>query len=544
MVLAGVARAGTPVPGFLETPVASGLSIPIAIAFLPDDRMLVAEKGGRVVLVDDGTVTPLVTIPVCTAGDLGLAGIAADPDFATNGFFYLYRTESDGGCAAGPGRSNEVVRLTMAPDGTVSLASLVVLLTGIPTQFGFHQGGCLRVGPDGKLYVAVGDGAVGDNAGCPGTASNPFAQDLGVLGGKVLRLDLDGSVPADNPFFGQSGKRGEIFASGFRNPYRFSFDPVSGGLWLGDVGDLAWEEIDLVTSGGNYGWPLCEAEHPAGCPLPGQTGPILRYSHGGACPDEGSVPSLGVSITAGVFATASFGGFGGQYFFGDWGASTIYRTVPNATRDGLTGSPTTFVTGASGPVDFAFACDSLFYVSPFTGRVLRVSPLASTTDTPITGRTLQLSARIGDPSKRRMTIRSGDVAINLGGGNGTADDPVLYAGSQLRVASRFFDVTYPLPPDNFEYLGKPGDNRGYKYEDANLSDGPVKLVTVRSGKRIRIVGRGSGLGHLLATNPEPVQVILTLAGRTHSMRFGGTVGFESGKRYRAENAPPPGAACP
>src|SRR5262245_21173030 len=283
-LLAELAGAGTPPPGFVETSVATGLSIPIAIAFLPDDRMLVAEKAGRLLLVHDGTITPLVTVPVCTNGDLGLAGIAVDPDFSDNGFIYLYRAESTGGCTSGPGRTNEVIRLTMAPDGTVSLASLVVLLAGIPTQIGFHQGGCLQVGPDGKLYVSVGEGAIGDNVGCPGSSTNPFAQDLNALGGKVLRLNLDGTIPVDNPFVGQVGKRPEIFASGFRNPYRFAFDPVAGGIWLGDVGDLAWEEVDLVTAGGNYGWPLCEADHPAGCPLPGQVGPIFRYSHAGPCP--------------------------------------------------------------------------------------------------------------------------------------------------------------------------------------------------------------------------------------------------------------------
>jgi glucose/arabinose dehydrogenase len=544
VALAALARAGTPPPGFVETPVATGLSIPVAIAFLPDERMLVAEKGGRVVLVHGGTITPLVTIPVCTAADMGLAGIAVDPDFPANGFIYVYRTESEGGCASGPGRTNEVIRLTMAPDGTVSLASLTVLLGGIPTQIGFHQGGCLRIGPDGRLYVSVGDGAVGDNVGCPGTSSNPYAQDLNALGGKVLRLGLDGTIPSDNPFVGQVGKRAEIFASGFRNPYRFAFDPVAGGLWLADVGDLAWEEIDLVTPGGNFGWPQCEAEHPVGCPLPGQSAPIFRYSHGGSCPDEGSVPTLGRSITGGVFATTSFGGFGGQYFFGDWMANTVYGAVPNGTRDGLAGPPTTFVTAANGNVDFAFACDSLFYVSVFAGQVLRVSPLPAGTDTPITGKALVLGDQVGDPSRKRMSVRSSDPVINLGGGDGSADDPVLNPGSQVQVMSGFFQATYPLAIGNFAYLGAPGANRGYTYKDADLSDGPIRSLIVKNGKLLRMTGRGSALGHALGINPGPVQVVVTLAGRTHSMRFGGTTTFRAATRYSARKAPSPGTACP
>src|SRR6185369_17556674 len=113
--------------------------------------------------------------------------------------------------------------------------SLTVLVTGIRTDNGNHDGGVVRIGPDGKLYVGVGDSGNGDNQGGPGSSTNPYAQDLSSLNGKILRVNLDGTIPSDNPFFNQVGKRGEIFAYGFRNPFRFAFDPTTGSLWLADV---------------------------------------------------------------------------------------------------------------------------------------------------------------------------------------------------------------------------------------------------------------------------------------------------------------------
>src|SRR5262249_33355723 len=147
---------------------------------------------------------------------------------------------------------------------------------------GNHNGGVLRIGPvDSKLYVGVGDTGLGDNQGGPGSSTNPYAQDLNELEGKVLRLNLDGTPPTDNPFFGQVGKRGEIFAYRFRNPFRMSFDDTTGSLWVGDVGDLTVEEIDIATSGGNYAWPHCEGTLPSGCEQPGDIDPIFTYLHSG-----------------------------------------------------------------------------------------------------------------------------------------------------------------------------------------------------------------------------------------------------------------------
>jgi glucose/arabinose dehydrogenase len=371
--LAGTASAGTPIAGFTDTQVVGSLSTPTAIAFLPDGRLLVAEKGGALKLVTSGVASTLVNIPVCSTSEMGLLGIAIDPQFASNGFVYLYRTNPVNGCASATGRFNEVVRVTMASNA-IDIGSLSILLSGMRTDNGNHDGGVLRIGPDGKLYVGVGDTGLGDNVGGPGTSTNPYSQDLNQLQGKVLRLNLDGTIPADNPFVGQVGKREEIFAYGFRNPFRMGFDPQSGNLWVADVGDFTIEEIDVVTSGSNYSWPYCEATQPSGCAQPGDVAPIFQYPHTGP-------GSLGTSITGGQFAGNTFGGLEGDYFFGDYIGNKIYHAEPNGTRDGIVGTPTTFVSSAGGPVDFAFAPDgTLYYVAIFNNEVRRVAPTAAPTD--------------------------------------------------------------------------------------------------------------------------------------------------------------------
>jgi glucose/arabinose dehydrogenase len=374
---ASPAHAGTPAAGFTDTLVASGFSQPTAIAFLPDSRMLVTEKGGALKLVNVGATTTLTTIPVCSAAEMGLLGIAIDPNFNTNGFVYLYRSGPDAGgsCADEIGRFNQVVRVTLSGN-TVVPGSLTQLQPGIlqmQTDNGGHAAGTLRIGPDNKLYVSTGDTGVGDS-GPPGAATNPYSQDLNHLEGKVLRLELDGSPAAGNPYIGVAG-RDEIWASGLRNPFRFGFDPTTGSLWLGDVGQDTVEEIDIIVSGGDYAWPHCEGTLPPGCHanVPGPepiVDPIFEYFQ----PGQGT-PALGESITGGGFSGPSFGSFAGQYFFGDYIASKIFRAVPNGARDDIVGTPTELVTGASGPVDIVFGPGgSLYYVAINSGEVRVVTP--------------------------------------------------------------------------------------------------------------------------------------------------------------------------
>jgi glucose/arabinose dehydrogenase len=371
LLLAAAPVSATPPANFSEQIMASGLSTPTAIAFLPDRRMLVTEKGGALKLVQNGTTTTLITLPVCTASEMGLLGVAPHPSFQSNGLVFLYRTKpSESGCASSTGRFNQVVTVQMAGD-TVVPGSLTERLTGIRTDGGNHDGGTLRIGPDQKLYVSVGDTGLGDS-GPPGASTNPYSQDRGALEGKVLRLELDGLTPAaGNPFIGVVGARPEVYAFGLRNPFRMSFDPQTGRLWAGDVGQATIEEIDIIQSGGNYAWPHCEGTLPVGCQANATPGPVIdpvfEYTHSGA-------GGLGNSVTGGAFATPSFGQLGGQYFFGDFTASKLFVAAPNAARDDI-GTPAEFVTNAGGPVDIIFGPDeALYWVAINVGQVRRVVP--------------------------------------------------------------------------------------------------------------------------------------------------------------------------
>ena len=349
-----------------EQVVVSGLTSPTAIAFLPDRRLLVTEKGGALKLAQGGSATTLTTIPVCTGSEMGLLGIAPDPNFNSNGFVYLYRTKpAAGGCGSATGRFNQVVRVTMSGN-TVVAGSLAELLTGIRTDNGNHDGGTLRIGPDNKLWVSVGDTGLGDT-GAPGQSTNPYAQDLGALEGKILRLELNGSPAAGNPFIGQAGARPEVYARGFRNPFRMSFDDQTGRLWAGDVGQSTIEEIDIVQAGGNYAWPRCEGTLPIGCQQAGDINPVFEYPQSGP-------GALGNSVTGGAFLSRSFGFVGGQYVFGDYTASKLYIAAPNAARDDIA-TPADFVTAAAGPVDIVTGPDeALYWVAINSGEVRRIVP--------------------------------------------------------------------------------------------------------------------------------------------------------------------------
>ena len=288
-----------------------------------------------------GTATTLTTIPVCTGSEMGLLGIAPDPDFATNGFVYLYRTKpAAGGCGSSTGRFNQVVRVTMSGD-TVVAGSLTELLTGIRTDGGNHDGGTLRIGPDDKLWVSVGDTGIGDG-GAPGQSTNPYSQDLTALEGKILRLELNGSPAAGNPFIGQPPARPEVYARGFRNPFRMSFDDQTGRLWVGDVGQSTLEEIDIVQSARQLRVAALRGHAARRLPCRRATStPVFEYPRSG--------PGVtGQSITGGDFLSRSFGFVGGQYVFGDYaGEQALHRRPQRGARRHRARRPTSSRTPAA-----------------------------------------------------------------------------------------------------------------------------------------------------------------------------------------------------
>jgi glucose/arabinose dehydrogenase len=277
----------------------------------PDGRWFVTEQRGRVFVFDDRPDAQAqlfidMTDRVSTAGaEEGLLGLAFAPDFANSRTLYLYYS------AAGGQRRTVLSRFTIGPDGGAAEFRLLE----IPQPFPNHKGGQIAFGPDGYLYVGLGDG---------GSGRDPMGngQNLGVILGKILRLDVSGTgadpyrVPADNPFTGRAGARAEVWAYGFRNPWRFSFDP-QGRLWVGDVGQNAREEIDVVTRGGNYGWGIMEGmdcldQRP--CNREGLILPIFEYATGANC-----------SITGGfVYRGSGIAALRGAYVYADYCSGRIW----------------------------------------------------------------------------------------------------------------------------------------------------------------------------------------------------------------------------
>jgi glucose/arabinose dehydrogenase len=354
-LLPSVASAATLPTGFTETTL-TAINNPTAMAVAPDGRVFVSEQAGslRVVKNDALLPTPFVTLAVDSSGERGLLGVALDPNFVSNQFVYLYQTTTT------PTTHNRIIRLTANGDVAVP-GSMIVLLdldTLGPTN---HNGGGLHFGGDGKLYASAGEN---------GTPAN--AQTLTNLLGKILRINPDGTIPTDNPFFATAtGKNRAIFAYGLRNPFTFDFQRGTGRLLINDVGEGTTEEIDNGVAGANYGWPQTEGPNPGGSP--GVTYPIFSYGHtGGAC-----------AITGGVFYNPESPTFPaayvGKYFFGDYCGGFIRSLNPAVSP----ATASNFATGISSLVDLRVASNGdLYYLSQGDGlvRVHYVAPQARTAD--------------------------------------------------------------------------------------------------------------------------------------------------------------------
>lgn len=322
--------------GFTETTI-TGLSNPTAMEIAPDGRIFVCQQGGSLRVIKNGVLlsTPFITLSVDSNGERGLLGVAFDPNFAGNGFLYLYYT-----VATSP-RHNRVSRFTANGDVVVPNSELVILELDSLTSATNHNGGAIHFGPDGKLYVAVGENATPSNA-----------QTLANRLGKVLRINSDGTIPADNPFFNvASGANRSIWALGLRNPFTFAFQPGTGRLFINDVGQDSWEEINDGIAGSNYGWNTTEGP----TTNPAFRSPLFSYGHGiGA--------TVGCAIAGGAFynpTTVRFPvNFLGKYFFADLCSGWIREFDP------ATGTASSFATGITQPVDLKVTVDgSLYYLA-------------------------------------------------------------------------------------------------------------------------------------------------------------------------------------
>jgi glucose/arabinose dehydrogenase len=340
------------VSSITATRVAAGLTQPLFATAAPGDsqRLFVVQQTGSIKIVDlaSGTVnpTPFLTVSVDSSGERGLLGLAFDPNYATNGFFYIYRT------VPGATAHNEVDRYHVTGNVVDAGSQTPILSLGNLSGATNHNGGWIGFGPDGDLYIATGENANSSNS-----------QTLTNLLGKILRIAPDGSIPADNPFFNSAtGVNRAIYDLGLRNPFRDSFDRATGDLYIADVGQNTIEEINSGIKGANYGWP--SAEGPSGNPA--FTNPIFSYDH-----------TVGQAIIGGYVYRGTSEGLQGQYFFADEVAGKVFtmrfngsawvsteRTSQITTTAGAINTPTSFGEDAQGNL----------YIVDYDGDVFRLTP--------------------------------------------------------------------------------------------------------------------------------------------------------------------------
>lgn len=346
--------------GFTRTELGAGLNGPTAIAFV-GKKFWVTEKGGAIrVIRPNGKLrtSPLLTLDVDTDAERGLTGLALDPKYNTNEYFYVYYTTGPGAKRYSGTPENRVSRLKKRLDKDGFREK--ILLDHIPSTYGIHNGGDIHFGFDGKLYISVGDSGC-----CPNDA-----QGLDTLRGKVLRINSNGTIPDDNPFFNTIGARQEIWAYGFRNPWRFTTRASNHSYVIADVGESTWEEVDSLKAGKNYGWPTFEGP----CPFSnlacdpntvdygGTQKPIHWYNHS-------SGTETGMAIAGGVFAennTNYPAPYADSYFYGDPDLGWVhFLTMDNKNR----------VTAqhefdqVSSPVAFGIGPDGNIYVVDHAGGV-------------------------------------------------------------------------------------------------------------------------------------------------------------------------------
>lgn len=349
------ALAATLLTGFTETQISNNATNPLleptAMEFAPDGRLFVTQQGGKLRVIKNGTLlaNEFASLTVDSANERGLLGVAFDPEFATNHYVYVYYTVPGSG---GTPARNRVGRFTANGDVAQGGATTIFDLDPLSDATN-HNGGAIHFGPDGKLYVAVGD-----------NANSPNAQSLDTLHGKILRINPDGSFPSDNPFYNAGvpkDRKGAIWALGVRNPYTFAFEPATGRMYINDVGDAGPDVREEINDGANaagvnFGWPNCQGQ----CPNPPafQYGtyrdPLYAYDHSDGC-----------AITGGAFYNPPTPQYPPQtylthYFFSDFCGGWIERYDPQTD----TVASAKFASGIANPVDLKVGLDgNLYYLA-------------------------------------------------------------------------------------------------------------------------------------------------------------------------------------
>ena len=403
----------------------------------PDDgsnRLFVVEQSGRIRVVNNvpsATTAPTfldIRSRVVSGGELGLLGLAFDPAYAQNGYFYVNYTR-DHPVGADPDPYQTVIaryQVSSSNPNQANPSSELILLT-VDQPFSNHNAGQLQFGPDGYLYVALGDGGSGGDP-------QENGQDLTTLLGSMLRLDVDGggqpldcaagtgaaTIPADNPFASAGAACDEIYAYGLRNPFRFSFGP-DGLLWAGDVGQGEWEEVDIILAGGNYGWDTLEGtncyEPSTGCDPTGTVFPIYEYPHT-------FTSTGGFSVIGGyVYTGPSCADLRDTYIYGDF----VTRNIWSLAYDGTTATNTTLIPLSNVSVS-TFGVDEqgeLYLANLGGGSVLRlncssnvtvsVTPPGSPIVVPSGGGTVSFSVTLTNTTSQRQAVDAW-IAADLSNG--------------------------------------------------------------------------------------------------------------------------------
>lgn len=502
-VLAGALlahAAATPAVDVILEPVVGGLTRPVVVTHAGDARLFVVEKNGYVRIVDGGSLLPAPFLDihtlVSTGNEQGLLGLAFHPDYADNGFFYVHYTDTGG--------DTRVMRYAVSGDPDLADAGSATPVLSVDQPFANHNGGDLHFGPDGYLYVSLGDG---------GSFCDPGdeAQDGASLLGKILRLDVDGgspyAIPPGNPFVGPDGVADEIWAVGLRNPWRMSFDRLTGDLWIGDVGQNAREEIDrqpaASTGGENYGWDCREgfaaaAAPPSNCgttatcmPLTLFTEPVADYSHASGC-----------SVTGGFrYRGSDFPALAGIYIFSDYCNGEL-RGLSTADG-GLTWDAQSLrpADGSLLPTAFGEDVDGEVYVASDGGTIYRLAVAAAPAVCPPApasgclspGKAKLIAKQPGDPSKNKLLWKwiKGPALDQADFGVPTAATGYtlcVYAGTTAVDLGAVVAAGSGWAP-----IG----TSGYKFKDAAAGGDGVFKVTMKGGaagkSKVLLKAKGANL---------------------------------------------------
>jgi glucose/arabinose dehydrogenase len=401
--------------GFAKTKVVSGLTLPTSMAFAPDGRLFITERGtgaggtGRVRIVKNGVLlsTPFVSLQTDNsnvgANERGVLGLAIDPDFASNHFIYVYYT------VPGNPPHNRVSRFTANGDVAVAGSETPILdLNNLSA--GNHNGGAIHFGLDGKLYIGAGENANSSNA-----------VNLNNYLGKILRINKDGSAPTDNPFYDAGdgiNAKDRIWTYGHRNPFTFDVQPGTGRIFVNDVGENTWEEINDIVKGKDYGW--------RGGTTDGDATVFYRYNH-----------SEGRCISGGTFynppaAPGGYSAFVGRWFFGDYTNGWIHVINPSNK------AVSTFETGINGPIDIDVGPDNnIYYLTINGGELWKVT----TTDTITQELVLSTSAiDVGEGKSGTFTVRlaaqpAGSVTVAVARTSGEVNVSVAPASLTFTTSS-------------------------------------------------------------------------------------------------------------